>query len=132
MGTFADGMVVDCQEGDLRHIDDQTRVSKGDCSWGIRPETRRLVVLGGIESRCWRVSEDFLKSLKGFWGAVCAEIGKYWAEETVKPLIWVESMFDFASDAEKNAVISHPSTRGLSPSPNIAGTVPTIIGDSPR
>jgi hypothetical protein len=66
----------------------------------------------------------FLKSLKGFWGAVCAEIGKYWAEETVKPLFWVESTFDFASDAEKNAVISHPSTRGQSPlNP---GTVPCV------
>jgi hypothetical protein len=72
----------------------------------------------------------FLKSLKGFWGAVCAEIGKYWAEETVKPLFWVESTFDFASDAEKNAVISHPSTRGQSPFIN-TGTVPVEPRDCP-
>ena len=61
---------------------------------------------------------DFLKSLKRFWGAVCAELGKCWAEKMVKPFFWVESTFDFASDAEKKCCHFTPIN---------TGTVPIII-----
>jgi hypothetical protein len=71
------------------------------------------------------VSEDFLKSLKRFWGGVCAETGKCWAEETVKPLFWVESMFDFAFDAEKKCCHFTPINTGTVPI-IIPGTVPQL------
>lgn len=69
------------------------------------------------------MSEDFLKSLKRFWGAVCAEIRKGWAEKMVKPLFWVESTFDFASDSDKDCCQFRPIN---------TGTVPAIIRDCPR
>ncbi|MFM7973987.1 MAG: hypothetical protein ACKO8U_02875, partial [Pirellula sp.] len=70
---------------------------------------------GGDRVAVLESERGFLKSLKGFWGAVCAEIGKYWAEETVKPLFWVESTFDFASDAEKKMLLFHTHQHRDSP-----------------
>jgi hypothetical protein len=61
---------------------------------------------------------DFLKSLKRFWGAVCAELGKCWAEKMVKPFFWVESTFDFASDSDKDCCHFKPINKGTVPVTN--------------
>ena len=67
----AKGMVPAVLRFDLRHT--------GRLPWG------------GSSRGVAGVSVDFLKSLKRFWGGVCAEIRKGWAEKMVKPLFWVES-----------------------------------------